>query len=541
MSKDVNIHVKTEGTGQVNRDLQEVTQGVNRVGDNVEQMSSRSSRAIEWFTNGIKSLTSPLGFAALIYTVANVAGKISQFFSDLKNRCDEAVANLQNLRKGFEGIFEVMDAFDEKSRKRVTKETTELLKKTSVSSEIGLPVIEQYARQFKGKLTPEQYQQGLEGMLDYAERHGKTATPELITLMSGFGMTTPEQQGVFRRQIGAVSKVSGLDEGDIITALGRASPTAKAMGWKPEEILNYIGTLAAGEIDRNKLTLPTATLEALVNPQTGNLRDYRIMPSQAEDPAKLLATIAAKRGKMTEQAFGRMLTDIYGTQAAAGIKKLIMTPGGEMAGTIKEAATPQAATAEMAEEETSRKTIERIGFQTQHEEERIQQDITDEEFYQKQIRDIGAREQARLRIRQPILQKINEMVTPESAEKEDAAFRQWFRNLSPEEEARILDEIRSPSFSGPRPSSITKHQYAPQFKEYFQRLTPQQQYEELTTVPANLESTVNIGPAQQSDRITGASTINNYRIEYHNEIQYFPVAGTAGDRDIGPRAPRDLK
>ena len=220
MAKEVNIHVKTTGTGQVQQDLQQVTQSANKVSENVEQMGSRSSRALEWFASGIKSLAGPLGFAALAMAVSNVAGKISQFFSDLKNRCDEAVSKLQNLRKGFEGVFEAMDAFNEKSRKQVTKETTELLRKTSVTPEIGLPVIEQYARQFRGKLAPEQYQQGLGGMLGYAARHGGTATPELITLMGGLGMTTPEQQGAFRRQIGAVSKTSGLTEEDIINVAG---------------------------------------------------------------------------------------------------------------------------------------------------------------------------------------------------------------------------------------------------------------------------------------------------------------------------------
>ena len=57
MAKDVNIHVKTEGARQVQQDLQGVAQDVNRLGGNVEQMGSRSSRALEWFASGIKSLS----------------------------------------------------------------------------------------------------------------------------------------------------------------------------------------------------------------------------------------------------------------------------------------------------------------------------------------------------------------------------------------------------------------------------------------------------------------------------------------------------
>jgi hypothetical protein len=527
MAKDVNIHVKTEGTQQVQQDLQQVTRGVNKVGENVEQMGSRSSRALEWFANGIKSLAGPLGFAALAMAVSNVAGKISQFFSDLQNHCDEAVAKLQNLRKSFEGIFEVMNAFDEKSQKQVAKETTELLRKTSVTPEIGLPVIEQYARQFLGKLPPEQYQQGLEGMLGYAARHGKAATPELITLMSGFGMTTPEQQGTFRRQIGAVSKASGLNEESIITALGRASPTATAMGWKPEEMLNYIGTIAAGEVGRKQLTLPSTTLDALVNPQEGNLKNYRISPRQAQDPAQLLAVLAARRGKMSEQAFGRMLSDIYGNEAAAGISKLIKTPGGAMGRDIQEAATPQAAAAETAEETASRQTMKRIEAQSMAVKMGIQQDVTDEESYKQKIRDIGGAEQDRLRLRHPAHEKLRELITPEFAEKTDAAFIRWLRNLSPEEKTRILNETTPPSFFGPIPLVDKTSQQIFQLKQYYQGLTPEQQYKGVNTAEPN--------------SISNSSVINDNRIEYHTDFNYYPVAGSAADRDIGPRVDRDFR
>ena len=56
MAKDVNIHVKTDGTPQVQRDLDGVAQSANKVGENVEQMGSRSSRAMDWFASGLKSL-----------------------------------------------------------------------------------------------------------------------------------------------------------------------------------------------------------------------------------------------------------------------------------------------------------------------------------------------------------------------------------------------------------------------------------------------------------------------------------------------------
>jgi hypothetical protein len=539
MAKDINIHVKTEGTQQVNRDLQEVTQGVNKVGENVEQMGSRSSRALEWFASGIRSLAGPLGFAAIVATVSHLSGKISQFFSDLQNHCDEAVAKLQNLRKSFEGVFEAMDAFDEKSQKQVTKETTELLRKTSVTPEIGLPVIAEYARQFRGKLPPEQYQQGLEGMLGYAARHGKGATPELITLMSGFGMTTPEQQGTFRRQISAVSKTSGITEEDLIPILGRAMPVATAMGWKPEQILGDVGIIAAGEIGKRRLSLPSAALDALLNPQEGNLKKYHISSRQAQNPVQLFKLLAARGGKMSQMALGQMLSDIYGKEGAAGLSKLIETPGGAMAGDIQEAATPQAAAAETAEEAASRETMKRIDAQTQAVKMGIEQDVTDAENYKQKIREIGAAEQDRLRLRHPGLEKAREMITLEFAEKGDAAFIRWLRNLSPEEKTRILNETVPPSYFGPIPLVDKTSQQIFQLKQYYQGLTPKQQFEGLGTEDVNFMS--NVGPSPQSGRITGPSVINDNHIEYNTDTYYYPVAGSAADRDIGPRVGRDFR
>jgi len=527
MAKDVNIHVKTQGTPQVKQDLQDVTQSVNKVGDNVEKMGSRSSRAMEWLASGIKSLAGPIGFAALIGVVSKVTGTVSKFFDDLKNRCDEAVNKLQNLRKGFEGVFEAMDAFDEKTRKEITKGTIDLLGKNAIPQEIGLPVIEAYTRQFgglvqTGQLSPEQYRQGLEGMLGYAARHGQASTPELITLMSGWGMTTAEQQGVFRRQIGAVSKVTGLTDEEIIDSLGRAAPTAKIMGWQPAEILNYIGTIAAGEIGRKKQTLPATTIEAIINPQLTNLKDYKITPQQAENPAQLLALLAVKQRTMDEKSFGRMLMDIYGREAAAGVTKLLKSPGGELTEAIKWAATPQAVSAEMAEEATSRETKERLAAKTQMARAKIYEKGGNDYFYRRQIRDIGAEKQEELRIQHPYLQWLFENINmayafgiipgemvrrfkSEGTKKEDAAFVQWFSGLTDEEKQEILSKKEAP-IGDMLPDAL-------RLKRYYRNMPPEQQYQDLT---------------RQGDT----------HVHYHNDVQYFP---SVGDREVGPRTGRDIK
>ena len=544
MANDVNIHVKTPGAPQAKQELQEVAQGATKVGDNVEQMGSRSSRAMEWFSNGIKSLAGPMGFAALIGVVSSVAGKISQFFENFKNRCDEAVGNLQNVRKGFEGVFQAMSAFDEKSRKGVTTDTINLLKKTSVSQEVGLPVIAQYARQFQGlvqsgQLSPEQYQQGLEGMLGFAARKGGAATPELITLMSGLGMKTPDQQGTFRRQVGAVAKGAGLTIEDMVDVLGRATPTATAMGWQPDEMLNYIGILAAGTVGRQKMALPTATLQALVNPQAAGLKDYRINAHQAENPAKLLQLISAKQQTMNPQAFGRMLNDIYGAEGGAGVYKLLNSAGGDMT-SIKNAATPQAAAAEMVEEQTSRQTKERQQALT----DAVKTELwtkSDPLFYKKEIRQIGAEERDTLDIEHPYIHKLRENLNPayafgiipgvianklrsEGTLKEDAAFVKWYSGLSEEEKQNILNQA-GPSIVDKLPGSdVIK------IKSYYDKLSSQQQYEGMTGSVST--------PQQQSEGVVGdvnCPTINHFH--YEHIMNFNP---TQKNNLVGPRVDRDF-
>ena len=548
MAKDVNIHVKTDGTPQVQRDLDGVAQSANKVGENVEQMGSRSSRAMDWFASGLKSLAGPLGFAALVMTVSSAAGKISQFFSDFKNRCDEAVGKLQNVRKSFEGVFEAMNAFDEKSRKGITADTINLLKKTSVSQEVGLPVIAQYARQFQGlvqsgQLSPEQYQQGLEGMLGFAARRGKAATPELITLMAGLGMKTPEQQGAFRRQVEAVAGKAGLTIEDMVDVLARATPTATAMGWQPDEMLNYIGILAAGTVGRQKMTLPTATLQALVNPQVANLKDYRINARQAENPAQLLQLLAAKQQTMNPQAFGRMLNDIYGAEGGAGVYKLLNSTGNDMTSVIKNAATPQVAIAETAIEQTSRETRERQQAKT----DAVKiEDLTkrDSLFYKKQVRELGKEQQDELQIEHPGLEYLREVLLPDYKEAENAAFIKWLKGLSPEEQKWILSETKAPWHVGPIPLVTKQSRQMFQLQNYYNSLTPEQRYHGLVGDAANkspgagdlpwsykeVDAWVALPPDKMSTEI-----------HYHHEMIYYPSTGSAADRDMGPRAPSDLR
>jgi hypothetical protein len=505
MSKDVNIHVKTTGT-------QEAKQGLDGVAHSAEQMGAKTSRASSWIMDGLKSLIGPLGFAAIATTLAHAAIKVAQFFDNLKTRCDEAVNNVQSIRKEFTELFEAMDAFDERSRKTITLETTKLLKETAVSKEIGLPIINAYTRQFKGmvesgQLTEEQYQRGLKETLGYGERHGGAATPELITLMRGWNITTPEQQGVFRRQISAGAAASGLTDAELIEALGRGVPTAKAMGWTPAQAIEAVATIAAGEIGRKKTSLPATTMQGLLSPQISDItKKYGIPEKVAEDPQQLLMQLQTKREQMAPRAFTKMLTDIYGDEAAAGVFKLLTAPTGGVRKSLIYATTAEAAVAEQKEEQVSRKTLERQSTKAAATAREIELDTTTKEEYEKNIREIGEAEQKALQRRQPKRQWIRELFTiGKEKEKEEAAIHKWKELLTPEQKAAI---------EGNYPGFLAGN-YKGQYEQAWEATPPEERYKTLTGGPPSV-------------------IINNYNI---GQI-YWPRQGKSF---VGPRAgPGDL-
>jgi hypothetical protein len=565
MAKDVNIHVKTEGTRQVQQDLQGVATDVNSVGDNVEQMGSRSGRAMEWFANGIKSLIGPLGFAAIATAVATTAGKIADFFDGIKTRCDESVNRLKEVRKGFQDIFEAMNAFDESSRRQITKDTISLLKETSVPREIGLPVINTYTRQFRGavesgQITEEQYNRGLKEMLGYAARHNQTGTPELITLMSGWGMVSPEQQGTLRRQIGAVSGKTGLDEEDIVAALGRGMPTIKAMGWTPEQALKNIGILAAGEIGREKLSLPARTMDAMVTPQIQNAEKYGIPENVASQPFELFAQVAALQGKtvqivkekasqgkrakteavkMDHAAFMRMLSDIYGGQAAAGIYKLVTSPSGDIDNALRQAASNKSVTAEQTEERTSKVTLERQeakldAIKTEEDLRRGKEDVANQS-----IRAIGEDARTTLRIEQPKMQWYRERFKRENTTKEEAAYRKWAESLTEGEKKELFDEWVKSSTEPDVKLRPEAYRNAPDpYMKAWREMSPIEQYDALTTeqrVPTKKQQSKPDITSEDGNTINHVTNITNN--DFHSEHNMIYQLG--GNKGIGPRFDRD--
>jgi len=498
MAKDINIHLKTTGAGETKRKLSGVGKSAEHVGDSAEKMGSKTSRAANWIKKGIGSLVGPLGFAAIAIVVARVAVKVAKFFDNLKTQSDEAVRNVQKLRAGYESLFEALNAFDEKSREAITKSTNLLLEQAAATKEIGLPVINAYTRQFKelvetGELTPEQYSRGLEEMLGYAERHGGEATADLIAMMKGWGMTTPEKQGEFRRTIATGAQAAGLTDAEVIRALSRGMVTIRAMGWQPSEAVETISVLAAGEAGRKKLGLPATTLQALMAPQITGIEEALLakikLPEKitkekeeaikervkeratelGQDPRQLLLELAARQQQMTEKAFTGMLVRIYGTEAAAGVSKLLRIPREEIRHKLAEAAGAEGAEAEREEEQQSRTTQRRRDARAKALAREEDLDITLPEQYEEDVREIGEAARDRLRRREPKRQWIRELLTTEEREKEEAAQRKWELSLTEKEKAAMEKAYDWSRFTSGSP-----------YQQAWGRMTPQEQFEALS-------------------------------------------------------------
>ena len=470
MAKNINIHIKTRGAGQTKEQLDGVGRSARRVGDKVESMGQKSSRAGGRIRNALGSLAGHFGFAAIAAAIAAAAVKVAKFFDELKKRSDEAARDVQNIRKEFESLFEARGAYTETGRQAITLETAHLLKETAVPKELGLQIIDAYTRQFKslvdkGELNEKSYQKGLKAMLGYAARHGGPEIADLIAMMRGWGMVTPEQQGVFRRQIAAAAEKSGLYDADIIRALGRGQSTIKAMGWSSEQAVETIAVLAAGESGREKLSLPATTLQALMAPQVSNLPEYGISEELGQDPRQLLLQLQQKQKQMDELAFTKMLRDIYGVEGAAGVHKLLTAPRRGIQETLTEAAGKQAVQIESEEERLSKLTQQRRDARAKAAAMEDELDVTLSEQYEEDIREIGAARQKRLRRREPKRQWFRELILFEEEEKEYAAYRKWAESLSEKQRAAIKERFEKEIF----PKDFV-----------WKKMTPKEQFEALT-------------------------------------------------------------
>jgi len=258
-------------------------------------------------------------------------------------------------------------------------------------------------------------------------------------------MVTPEQQGAFRRQIAEGAEAVGLKDKDVITALGRGVPAIKAMGWTPEYAVQAIATIAAGETGRKRMSLPGTTLQAIMAPQEAKLAELGIEERLAEQPRKLLERVAAMRAEMGQQRFVRMLTDIYGTEGAAGVYKLVAERRQDLADRLSRAEGKEGIAAEEAEEQAYRDTLEARDARAKARTRQIALRVTEDEKYMEDVREIGAESRELLGRREAISMELREIFlgTREAAEAEYGAYREWLESSSETEKAAIEQEIEA--------------------------------------------------------------------------------------------------
>jgi hypothetical protein len=535
MPKDINIHLKTTGAEQTKQQLEGVTQGVKQVGDKTAEMGQKASTASGMFSSLFARFAGPLGVIAVITALVGITRKVAEFFDMVKQRSDEAVRQLEQVAGGFEGIFEALGAFDEKSRQAAMEETYQLFKKKGVPEDIGLPIVKSYIQQFKGlvdsgQLTKEQYQQGLETMLSYGTRHAGAATPDLIQLMGGLGMNQPDQQAAFTRQIVAASQAVNLRDEDIIAAMSKGMLTIKAMGWSPEQALGAVATMAAaaGPNARMRATLPTIGLQAIMAPPSPEKLAYaevaaaqqaksaadkakaeaartktvaakttadqaeadadakQLLAEQAiaqaetlaEDPLAFLRTVEERRSIMTRDRFNRLLRDIYGDGGQLAVGGLLEGRK-DIPDIIQRAKTAQGQAADRAEEDRFKTTLRSRAAVTKAATREIELNVTDEEKLKQDVREIGKARARLLDRREPVLQRLRQTLTGtnlEAAEAEYGARRQWEESLSEQERKEILDQKILIEGLGEFPGYMRSMTPA----EKWNTLTIQEQWEALT-------------------------------------------------------------
>jgi hypothetical protein len=522
------------------------------------------------FGNVLGKLAGPLGIAAIAGKLSELANSVSQFFDNVKTKADEAVEHTRGLRREFDDLFEAMDAFDEKGRRAVTETALTQLQKTGTPREIGLPIIKAYAQQFKalvdaGQLRQEEYERGLQEMLSYGAMHGKAATPDLIAMMSGWGMKTPDQQGAFRRQIAAAAQSARVEDEDVIAALTKGGPAIRAMGWTPGYAVEMIATIAAGETGKTLKTLPATTLQAIMSPQAAKAPEYGLEEKLFEQPEQLLAKLAEmkaagpikrlkaglKKGappEYEEVEFRTMLMDIYGAEAGAGAYKIFAERDLNRAALIQRAATEAGAAAEQREREQYQTTQEFQQARTEAKAGRISQRIKSDAAYMRDVRRIGEEKLKQLRTEEPIWQWLRTQYfgTNEEAKKEYAAYREWESQLTEQEKQKTVEEYEGPGRYFVLPIAKRRAALVQRWKE----MSAQQKFEALTMIPeARKKQVIPPTPGAGSPATESAPAITGpVATEGPPTSQYFdnriinyeihnPVSGM-NKQDLGIEPPR---
>jgi hypothetical protein len=419
--KDINIRVSTPGATGAQQQLNQTGQAVKELGNNVQNMAPKADQAAGAFSKFIGLL----GSLGLLAALATAAKKIAGFFDTINAKCDEAVQKAGAVRQAYEGLFEAAGAYDEKSRKSVVKEAESLLVQSGAEANVGYPTIEAYNRQFKGAMPEADYKSGLQSALSYAARHGGNATPELLQMMRGWGLNTSQQQNDMYRLIMGASGQSGLTDEEMIDLVGRASPTARGLGWTPKQTISTLSTLAAGEIGRNK-----------------TMRPATILAEYAADPQKALKEYPA----------------------LSNVREVV----------------PVSEAADRAENQSFMQTQEARDAQTKARARQIVSQVKTEAQYSEDVREIGVAAASANAVENPIEQGLLDKlfyINPKAGE-DWAAYKKWERSLTEEQRGYIHQRVKDYRKENGR--NVANFGDPAEREFWYRVMTPQQKFEALT-------------------------------------------------------------
>jgi hypothetical protein len=498
MAKDVNIHIKTQGAEQTKQDLNQVAQAT-------EEMGAKSSRAAGWIKEVFTALVGPLGVSAVVGLAVSGFRYYIAALEDMKNASANAVRDLADKQRAAKDFFEVMDAYSSKDRKAALNQVFDVQTKYGLSYEASKQLLTTQQRTF-GEINP----QSTEQFAPYWQFHGQ-ATGDLIRWMGESGIKTPEYQGQIMRMISAVSKQKHLSDEELIGALTSQGEKFRYLGWSPEQTIENLGKiLVPNEGTRGIMRLFTA-MESFTPDKA---LEMHASPAVANDERARWEFLQNKAAAMSPEKRNELLAKQFGMSSPA-IRKLLFEPTSpELQKAIDYAVSPEAAAEarrHLAEYQKTTEGEQEIGTGISG---KIKAKLPPVETLKTTLRDIGKAYLADLQYKDRFqYEKITWMNMGENREVEAAAVHLWFQTLSEAEKKSYIQ--------------MTEKDIGWGHYEKFPEQAARYQFEKFS-------------PEEQLQKVEQAAHTNNdFHVE-HN-MNYYPIAGTAADRDIGPRVGRDFK
>jgi len=482
MSKDINIHVKTQGTEQAKQELNQVAQAT-------EGMGAKTSRAAGWIKEAFTALVGPLGIAAVVALVVAGISKIIAAFDDMRRASAEAVQELANQQRAAASFFEAVNAYTSPQRKAAMAQARHLQMTTGIPYADAMRVLESQQRTF-GEINP----QSSEQFAAYSKLHAGPQTGDLISWMGESGIKTPEQQGKIMRMIAAVSEHNNLKDEEIITALKTQGERFRYLGWTPEQTIENLGKVLVPNQGTRGIQQLFGAIEKFTPDEALKMH---APPQVAASEQARWNFLKNKAAVMSPEKRSEFLNSIFGT-AAPTINKLLFEPTSpDLQRAISYAATPQAAEEDAANFRKYQQTAEARGERAGAVKGFLNLTTRPKAEIDAEYRSYGESYLEWLSVNDRKLYESIKFALPEEKEKQAAAKALFLK---------------------------TEREFTPPGQEplKWEDLNPEQRLSEIRRGAEEL-SMQNI-------------TNNDFHTE-HN-INYYP---TTGDRLTGPRADRDFK